>query len=204
MAKVKLSKNAMAKERTQLRLYEKLLPTLELKRAQLALELKKAKDAYEKTKAAVDELETRIGEDVAMLAHTAIKLEGLVTLKHVEIVEETVVGVRLPRLDSIECEIVPYSLLAKPVWIDILVTRLQDAAEQRLRVTVAAERVRRLEKAVRRITQRVNLFEKILIPTAKKNIKRIKIFLGDLEREAVVRAKQAKQHRLAEAEALAS
>jgi V/A-type H+-transporting ATPase subunit D len=57
---------------------------------------------------------------------------------------------------------------------------------------VAAERVRRLEQAVRRTTQRVNLFDKILIPTTKKNIKRIQIFLGDTERAAVVRSKIAK------------
>ena len=49
------------------------------------------------------------------------------------------------------------------------------------------------ELAVRRITQRVNLFEKILIPTAKHNIQRIQIFLGDAERSAVVRSKLAKR-----------
>ena len=49
-----------------------------------------------------------------------------------------------------------------------------------------------LDLAVRRITQRVNLFEKILIPTAKKNIQRIRIYLGDAERAAVVTSKLAK------------
>jgi len=38
----------------------------------------------------------------------------------------------------------------------------------------------------------VNLFEKILIPRAKKNIKKIKVFLGDQELAAVSRAKVAK------------
>jgi V/A-type H+-transporting ATPase subunit D len=68
-------------------------------------------------------------------------------------------------------------------------------ARARLAVQVAKERVRRLDYAVRRITQRVNLFEKILIPTAKKNIKRIQIFLGDAERSAIVRSKIAKAMR---------
>ena len=54
-------------------------------------------------------------------------------------------------------------------------------------------------RAVRRITQRVNLFEKILIPNAQKNIQRIRIFLGDAERSAVVRSKLAKaKHRQAQ------
>jgi V/A-type H+-transporting ATPase subunit D len=41
----------------------------------------------------------------------------------------------------------------------------------------------------------VNLFEKILIPTAKKNIQRIQIFLGDADRSAIVRSKIAKAMR---------
>ena len=53
----------------------------------------------------------------------------------------------------------------------------------------------RLNDAVRRITQRVNLFEKVLIPQAEENIQRIRIFLSDAERTAVVRSKIAKAKR---------
>ena len=70
--------------------------------------------------------------------------------------------------------------------------RLKDSAEQRTQVLVAAERVRILEVQEKRVTQRVNLFDKILIPNARKNIQRIQIYLGDAERAAVVRSKLAK------------
>jgi V/A-type H+-transporting ATPase subunit D len=39
----------------------------------------------------------------------------------------------------------------------------------------------------------VNLFEKILIPRAQQNIKKIKIFLGDQLLAAVCQAKVSKQ-----------
>jgi V/A-type H+-transporting ATPase subunit D len=74
----------------------------------------------------------------------------------------------------------------------VLVERLQDATEQRIRVQVAQERVKLLERAVRRTTQRVNLFERILIPEAREAIKRIMIYMGDLERSAVANSKLAK------------
>jgi V/A-type H+-transporting ATPase subunit D len=83
-------------------------------------------------------------------------------------------------------------MLAKPAWVDLLVERLRRAAEARTRIQVAAERVRILARAERRITQRVNLFEKILIPRTRKNIQRIQIWLGDQERVAVIQAKLAK------------
>ncbi len=57
---------------------------------------------------------------------------------------------------------------------------------------IAGERVEILNQAVHRITQRVNLFENILIPMAKKNIQRIHIYLGDAERSAVITSKLSK------------
>ena len=88
-----------------------------------------------------------------------------------------------------------YSMLAKPHWVDMLVEQLKQMVEQKTRIEVAAERVRLIEQAERKITQRVNLFDKILIPTAKKNIKKIQIYLADAERAAVVRSKITKRKR---------
>ena len=192
MAKLKLSKSALQQERNQLKLYQRTLPSLDLKRRQLTVELAKARVALAEAERAVDELETNIGEQLPMLANPDIQVSGLVQMTDFELTEENVVGVRLPLLKSIHCTVADYSLLAKPAWVDVLVERLKDAAEQRTRVQVAAERVRILQYQEKRVTQRVNLFDKILIPTAKRNIQRIQIYLGDAERAAVVRSKLAK------------
>ena len=50
MARLKLSKASLQQERTKLRLYEKLLPSLELKRRQLTIELDKARKQYERAR----------------------------------------------------------------------------------------------------------------------------------------------------------
>ncbi len=192
MAKLKLSKSALAQERSQLKLYERTLPSLDLKRRQLSVELAKAKQQLADTRTAAEALESNIGEQLPMLANPDIELSGLVQMTDFELLEENVVGVRLPLLKQIHCTVADYSLLAKPAWVDVLVARLRDAAELRTKVLVAEERVRILEYQEKRVTQRVNLFDKILIPTAKRNIQRIQIFLGDAERAAVVRSKIAK------------
>jgi V/A-type H+-transporting ATPase subunit D len=192
MARLKLSKASLQQERTKLKLYEKLLPSLELKRRQLTMELEKARQEYEATRLEVERLEARVGAELPMLANTEIDLRGLVEMTAFELEQENVVGVRLPLLKQVECQVEEYSLLAKPAWVDALVERLRDAAEARTRIQVAAERARILARAERRITQRVNLFEKILIPQTQKNIQRIQIWLGDQERATVIQAKLAK------------
>jgi V/A-type H+-transporting ATPase subunit D len=192
MARLKLSKASLQQERTKLKLYEKLLPSLELKRRQLTIERDKARKEYEATRAEVERLEARVGAELPMLANTEIDLRGLVKMTAFLLEQENVVGVRLPLLKQIECQVAEYALLAKPAWVDLLVERVRDAAEARTRIQVAAQRVRVLERAERRITQRVNLFERILIPRTQKNIQRIQVWLGDMERAAVVQAKLAK------------
>ena len=201
VAKLRLSKSALQQERSQLKLYESTLPSLDLKRRQLTVELAKARQTYVETQQAVESLETSIGQQLPMLANPDIEITGLVEMTDFELGEENVVGVRLPVLARIHCTVADYSLLAKPAWVDVLVERLRDVAELRTQVLVDVERVRILEYQEKRVTQRVNLFDKILIPTAKSNIQRIQIFLGDAERAAVVRSKIAKRKQAKQREA---
>jgi len=201
MAKLRLSKHALHEQQEQLKLYQRLLPSLDLKRRQLTMEVKKAQEDYAAAQSAVDALETRIGEELPMLADNEFRLGGLVRFNSYKVVEQNVVGVKLPFLDNIDCTVADYSRLATPPWVDTLVQRLKEAAEQRMRAEIAGERQRILQIQVRRITQRVNLFEKILIPTAKQNIQKIRIFLGDAERASVVTSKLAKKKQLQQRQA---
>lgn len=192
MAKLKLSKQSLQKQRELLKLYRRLLPSLDLKRRQLTLEAQKAAQEHAAAQRALESLYTKIGGELPMLATSEMDLAGLVKKTDLKVREQNLVGVRLPILERVEFEVADYSRLATPAWVDVLVERLKEAAEERFRVEIARERVRILEQATRRITQRVNLFDKILIPTTRKNIQRIQIFLGDAERAAVVTSKIAK------------
>jgi V/A-type H+-transporting ATPase subunit D len=195
MAKLTLSKSGLQKQREDMRLYERVLPSLDLKRMQISGELKRARQQLAEAEAEVKKLNDRVAEQLPMLANREIDVSGLVQVESFRIEEENLVGVKLPKLVEIKCHVAEYSMLAKPHWVDMLVEQLKQMVEQKTRVQVAAERVRLLEQAERKITQRVNLFDKILIPTAKKNIQKIQIYLADAERAAVVRSKITKRMR---------
>ena len=195
MAKLNLSKSGLQKQREDLKLYQRVLPSLDLKRMQLMGELKRAQVQLQEAEAEVKRLNQSVAEQLPMLANRAIDVSGLVKIDAIKIVEENLVGVKLPVLQEIKCKVVDYSMLAKPHWVDTLVDQLKEMVEQRTRVRVAGDRVRLIEQAVRKVTQRVNLFDKILIPTAKANIKKIQIYLADAERAIVVNSKITKNIR---------
>lgn len=202
MAKLALNKSALQKQRNERRLYERLLPSLDLKRRQLTWERVRAQGRLDDEEAEIKRQRDRAAERLPMLANREIDVSGLVKVKSVQVDEENVVGVKLPVLMGVTFTVREYSMLAMPHWVDVLVDQLQKIAELQLRVQVAAERLRRLERAERRVTQRVNLFEKVLIPATRDNIKKIQIFLADAERAAVVRSKITKAMRQRKREAL--
>jgi V/A-type H+-transporting ATPase subunit D len=203
MAKLKLSKQSLHHQQEQLKLYKRLLPSLDLKRRQLTMEAQKAQEEHAAAVAEIDALETRIGEELPMLADESLHLRDLVVVKGYKLGEQNIVGVRLPVLESLDCQVADYSPLATPAWLDMLVQRLKDAKTCRLRAEIAARRLDILRLQLRRVTQRVNLFDKILIPTARRNIQRIRIYLGETERAAVVTSKLAKSKQLQQRSSLA-
>jgi V/A-type H+-transporting ATPase subunit D len=202
MAKVALSKASLQKERDNLRLYERILPSLDLKRMQLTGVLARAREQLSQDQKEVQRVASLIAEQLPMLANREIDLSRLVRVSSVHVEEENVVGVKLPLLKEVDVTVQDYSMLAKPHWVDAYVEQLKQMLHVLAKVRVSEKRVDVLNHAVRRITQRVNLFDKILIPETKKNIKRVQIFLADMERAATVRSKIAKAMRARQAKAL--
>jgi V/A-type H+/Na+-transporting ATPase subunit D len=200
MEKIALNKSSLQKVREHMRLCERLLPSLDLKRRQLTAELSRAKLQHEKAGKAIHELMESVGHKLPMLANREMPVSGLVKIKEVKTREENIAGVNVPVVEEVICDIAPYSVLVRRHWVDSLVDMLQKAARLKAEMSAAEIREERLEQGVRRITQRVNLFEKILIPESRRVISRIQIFLGDAERSAVVRSKISKQKNQAASE----
>lgn len=199
MARLALNKSSLARESTQLAEYRRFLPSLELKRLQIMAERAKAREAAARLDADYEQLFTELAESLPMLANRHVPLEGLVRLKDVVRGEQNLSGTLLPVLDDVEIETEPYSLLARPHWVDAYVAGMRDLLRLHLEREIARERIEKLIEAEAVISRRVNLFEKVLIPQAEKNIRKIRMALADAERDAVVRAKISKRKTAARA-----
>lgn len=197
---IALNKTSLKQIRDQLQMYQRFLPSLDLKRQQLIADLQKARNILKESERQIEELMSQQRELFALLGSNQQDLSQLVTVTSVDMSEENVMGARLPVLQSVQFQLNEYSMLAKPFWVDLLVELLQNMARLQLELDINTQRVTRLQEAVRRITQRVNLFEKVLIPQARKNIQKIQIYLADADRAAVVRSKIAKAKRKSQAE----
>ena len=196
MAKLQLSKSALSKEAASLKTYKQFLPSLDLKRQELMSQRAKARLALAETKIDLDKLSRTMAEEIPMLSNDKVDLANLVKVKAVDLGQENIMGAHLPLLQTVNVEVRHYSLLAKPHWVDGVAEKLKGLLTLQIRLQVEEKRLELLDAAVKTITQRVNLFDKVLIPNTRKNIKKIKIHLSDTERAAVINAKLAKSKRL--------
>lgn len=191
-----LNKTTLKQQRDQLTMFRRFLPSLDLKRQQLLAALKEARVELAAVEQEVQQLEQRLEDLYPLLGSSTAatrNLASLVQVRGVRVEEENMLGTRLPVAREVDFDVADYSRLVTPFWVDLLIDVLKQLAELRIHLQVRQERVARLDYAARRLTQRVNLFEKVLIPQAVDNIRRIVIFLSDQERAAVVRSKLAKK-----------
>jgi len=198
MARLALNKASLSKQSQQLKTFERFLPSLDLKRRHLMAEQARERVAMGRTRRAMEALRESVAVQIPMLANREIDLSELVKVKAARLGEHNVVGTRLPSLEGIEVQVRDYGYLAKPHWVDRLVDELTRMLELKMQLAVQERRAALLDEATRKVTQRVNLFEKVLIPRTRENIRKIRIYLADAERAAVVRSKIAKRNRAAQ------
>jgi V/A-type H+/Na+-transporting ATPase subunit D len=192
MARLSLSKSTLTQLTRQLKTYQNFLPSLDLKRRQLLAEQEKARRELRELTDRQETLRPMVEKQIPMLGYTHVDVRGIVRVIKTEIVDENVMGIHLPKFSGLEIKVSEYPFLGKPHWVDRLVQLLKQAMEIRINRRVMERRLELLASAAKVISQRVNLFEKVLIPKTKADVQRIRVYLSDSERASIVRAKIAK------------
>ncbi|TWU45095.1 V-type ATP synthase subunit D [Novipirellula aureliae] len=190
-----LNKTTLKRQNDHVKLYRRFLPSLELKRQQLQTAWSESKEELAVIEAEVEAVSAELQPLYPLVGASTIDVGEMahwVRVVAVKVETENVVGTSVPKLGDLQMEVTNYSRLIMPFWIDSMIEALQKMVRLKVQVRIARQRTEVLGLALRRITQRVNLFDKVLIPRAEENIRRINIFLSDQERAAVVRSKIAK------------
>ncbi|HSX10534.1 MAG TPA: V-type ATP synthase subunit D [Chlamydiales bacterium] len=191
---IKLTKNELRIQQTRLSQFQRYLPTLQLKKAMLQFEVSLVLMDIQKLKEEFDLLRSR----VEVFSPFLVEKVACDVMQYAEILlvkksYENVAGVEIPIFGKVIFREPDYFLFDTPVWTDRATELVRDLITAREKINVAEEKKRALEKELREVSIRVNLFEKILIPRSTDNIKKIRIFLGDQQLAAVSQAKVAKR-----------
>jgi V/A-type H+-transporting ATPase subunit D len=189
--KIRLTQGELKKQRDSLRQYERYLPTLQLKKQQLQLEIlhqQRSRTEKENSLAAWEET----SKEWLGLLIEAPGIGQWIVPERIIATGKNIAGVDVPvfiRVDFVPAE---YDLFTTPLWVDIALERLKERVSLGEELRILEQGINILRHELRITTQRVNLFEKIKIPEAKEAIRVIKIAMGDRMTSAVGRSKIAK------------
>lgn len=191
MAKLKKTKNELKAQREALQRYERFLPTLELKKQQLQREVRRAETQLRRAEARADELLAGLRPWAGLLA-TLPGLDDYVRVEGLDLENVNVAGVNVPVLAGVRLTTPAIDYFTTPAWLDDAVSVLGELVRLRAEMHILGRQRELLAEELRLTSQRVNLFEKVMIPRALDNIRVIRIALGDAQTAAVARAKLAK------------
>ncbi len=194
MATIKLTKNELKAQKDALKMYQRYLPTLTLKKQQLQSEIRAIEIRANEVRAKRKALEAEFTRWIAVFGEEDAFDPSMVKVSTIRKGVGNIAGVTIPVYEGADFTRGDYDLYSKPLWIDLAADRMEKALSYDLEADVLDEQVRLLNIELRVTTQRVNLFEKVKIPETKANIKRISVYLGDQQVAAVVRGKISKKN----------
>ncbi len=205
MAGVKLTKNEQKKQKDQLKQFQRYLPTLQLKKQQLQMVIRRieaeVKDLEDRQRQFIESLQPWVAvfnENTTFSEHHT--LSDLVKVDTVEREKGNIAGVPIPVFKNLTFHPIRYDFREYPLWVDAGVSVLMEVARLDANIAVLQQQIRLLGRELRVTSQRVNLFEKVKIPETKENIRKIQIYLGDQQTSAVVRGKISKRKLLKNAQ----
>ena len=198
MATVKLTKNELKVQKDRLKQFQRYLPTLQLKKQQLQSVITKTRAELDRLKGERSVVIGNLDDWIDVFAENSLlpeggKLQELVLVDRVECITENIAGVAIPAFKDLAFKDVPYDLSSYPLWVDTAVVKLREIARLEALIKTLKTQEELLEKELRSTSQRVILFEKVMIPQTKENIRVIGVYLGDQQTAAVVRGKISKK-----------
>ncbi len=193
LAKIKLTKNELKVQKDALKMYQRYLPTLTLKKQQLQAEIRTIEAKAKAVREEKEKLEMGFRDWIAVFSEKDVFPDGIITVSNIRKGKGNIAGVAIPTYEGADFSRGDYDLYETPLWVDIAANHMERAMSLDLEAEVLDEQVRLLGAELLATSQRVNLFEKVKIPETERNIKKISIYMADQQVSAVVRSKISKR-----------
>ncbi len=196
--KFQYNKTSLQSLDKQLKMRVRALPTIKNKESALRSEVKKAKEVADEFDGRLEETLDGINEMLQLYDEYA---PDMLTVKDVEMSVKKIAGVRTPVLEKVEYEIKDFSLFNAPAWYLDGIQHVKEVVHIALEREVYMRKMELLDRARKKTTQKVNLYEKVQIPGFQEAIRKIKRFLEDEENLSKSSQKIVKTRKVMEDEA---
>lgn len=193
MAKIKLTKNELKTQKDALKRFTRYLPTLELKKKQLLVEIQRIQKEIDELQRENERVEREVSRWVDVFGDDTVDIASYIEIDELITGTGNIAGIDIPVFENLTFKDIEYDYFETPLWIDRGIAVAKEQMKRQAEWETLQQQKELIENELRTTIQRIKLFEEVKIPEAKENIRTIQIFLGDQMTAEVVRGKIAKK-----------
>lgn len=173
-------------------MYERFLPALEARKQQLVMQLALIRRNLNSQRNLLEGSLANIRIWAPLLWDMDYQLKPFLQIKEIRTLSRNIAGLRIRTFEEVVFTDTEYSLFSTPFSFDTVLLQVRSAISLREHVKILEEQEQILLDGFRKTSQRINLYEKRLIPQCRESIRKISVYLQDQQAAAVGIAKVAK------------
>ncbi|MBV7270627.1 V-type ATP synthase subunit D [Winogradskyella luteola] len=191
--KILMNKNTLALLKTELKEYKTALPVFEMKEQQLKESVQMVEHSIERLSQSIETTNTATKRWAAVMAENTVDLAQIVQIEKVITKKKEIAGVTIEVFKDIIFNNAEIDLFNTPLWVDSAVIAIQDQKTDYALIKIEKRNLERLHEELAEARRMKNALKEVFIPEAKEFIRKIEIYLGDVERLAIGCAKLVKK-----------
>jgi V/A-type H+-transporting ATPase subunit D len=194
--KILMNKNTLAALKGELKEYNTALPVFEMKEQQLKEVVQGIENNIVRLQEAIAQVNAEVQKWVAVMAGEGPDLSELLRVSRIVTERREVAGVTIEEFEDIVYEDLEADPFGTPLWVDAALEVLRDQQTNHILLEMEKRNLELLREELAEARRMKNALKEVFIPEARENIRKIEIYLGDVERLAIGCAKLVKKKKL--------
>jgi V/A-type H+-transporting ATPase subunit D len=191
-----MNKNTLAALKVELSEYKEALPVFDMKVQQLKGIVQSIDHGIETLKEDIKNTNEQIISWVAVLAEEGVELDQMIRVDKVRTEEQEIAGVTVESYVDIDFVKAELDYLTSPLWVDDAIEIVIDQKTNYTILDIERKKLDLLKEELAETRRMENALKEVFIPETIETIRKIEIYLGDVERLAIGCAKLVKKKKM--------
>ncbi|MDF1695364.1 MAG: V-type ATP synthase subunit D [Saprospiraceae bacterium] len=191
--KILMNKNTLATLKIELGEYKDALPVFEMKEQQLKSIINQIEESVEALQKDVEETNSQAKAWMAVMTDESVEIADWIRVKDVITEEKEIVGVTIDSYIDITFDQKEMDYLDTPLWVDEAIELIRDQKTKQTILDIEEKSLELLREELAEARRMKNALKEVFIPETIHTIRKIEIYLGDVERLAIGCAKLVKK-----------
>ncbi len=191
--KILMNKNSLAALKLELKEYQGALPVFEMKEQQLKEAVQSIEHNIMRLTESSEETNKEVKKWAAVMAETTVDLSDMAKADRIITEKKEIAGVTIDVFEDVVFGNTEVDLFSTPLWVDAAMEAIIHQKTRHIILEIERRNAERLREELAEARRMKNALKEVFIPETIEHIRKIEIYLGDVERLAIGCAKLVKK-----------